>query len=519
MLEHRKLGLERATKLGRRAAASLAENRPVRLGRGRATPRKSDPQHCDGRGEDAQADVLLFILPTEPRALASRPAAVGAGRKRWLAVPRAAWEDRLPMPVGPLPALSLALLVGAVGPRTGHGELVSSSTGSMERGIAAFERGDFEDAARDLATARRVAPDDLELALLLGIADYRLGRTEEAENLLEAATGSEDPETAGAARAFLGLIAEERGDRVRARRLWSSASESPVPELAASALKLLEAREPSPFAVGALLRAGYDSNVALISLTAAPPPGATSSGDAELFGLAALALRPGLGFGFEETVSYRKYALLTAYDQLSSTTGVRWEHPGPDRLSLADAFEVATLGGPLFHLGDTFDAAYRRAIDPDLGVGARYQLRQRKYSLPAYAGYSGWSHSGALELSRGTPETPFELIIGALLLREQTDDPSLSAVGLGGRALARYARSGFFALLAATALERLFDAVPSTTEPPRRDTQLLAEATAGYSLYTELAVVFGGAFVRNLSNRTDFDHQKWTVSLGVELSL
>lgn len=418
-----------------------------------------------------------------------------------------------------VPATAAANAAGKV---AGASEAARTATSATDRGIAAFEHGDFAAAALALGEALQGAPEDHEISLLYGLSLYRLGMLRDAEPRLMGAARSEDPETAATARLFLGLIASRAGEAERARQLVASVADLETLEVAADARALLGALSPAPWTLGFDLRMEYDSNVPISSLSATPPATFGQTADAAIFGLGSIAYRPfaGLGLTIGDTVSYRKHFQLSAYDVFLESANLRWDYLGAtDRASLAYAFDISTLGGPLFYVGNTLEAAYRRAIAGDLGLGLRYDLRRRDYDPVDYVPYTGWTHSGVLEASLGTPETQFEVELDGLALRELTSDPAFNAVALGGRILAREALGPLFGAFGATALERAFDLVPTDGTPARRDTQLIGEVTLGASITAHLEIQAGSTFVRNISNLADFDYQKWTAHLGVELSL
>jgi hypothetical protein len=423
--------------------------------------------------------------------------------------------------------ISLLVLLASA-PEAEAAEARTSTAGeSDDAGLSAFERGDFDAALRSLEESLRRAPADRDLKLLLGISYYRLGRTGDAEPLLEAASTSDDPETAATARVFLGLIAHDRGEVDEARSLLAPIARSDHAELSAGALTVLDAVAPRTWTVGALLRSEYDSNVPLApqaplpSTTTPPSNTVVQKADAAFLGLVNGVFRPfsEIGLSISDTASFRKHIQLTSYDLFANTANARWDYLGQhDRIGLGYAFDVATLGGPLYFWGDVLEGAYRRAIAQDLGLGARYGLRQRHYSLDAYTGYTGWTHSGAIEVSYGTPEQRFELNLAAIGYRELTADSTLTATALGMRAYVRDSIGPVFGLFSVSGLERRFDEIPTGGTEKRRDSQVIGELTLGFTLSAELAIVAGSSYVRNLSNATDFDYLKWTAHLGVEYS-
>jgi tetratricopeptide (TPR) repeat protein len=75
------------------------------------------------------------------------------------------------------------------------------------RGLAALEAGELSDAAEDLHTARRMAPDDVEIAVNLGAVLLRQGLVAEARDVLAQAVALD---AASAAACFNLALAHDR---------------------------------------------------------------------------------------------------------------------------------------------------------------------------------------------------------------------------------------------------------------------------------------------------------------------
>ncbi|MSP61562.1 MAG: tetratricopeptide repeat protein [Myxococcales bacterium] len=386
----------------------------------------------------------------------------------------------------------------------------------LERGIARFRERDFAGALPDLEVAHAAFPRDADIALLLGIALYRTGRSDDALPLLQVAAASPDEETGAAARIFLGLIADESGAADTSRALLLAAAGSRSSALADSGRALLDRAAPHRLAVTLLLRPEFDSNVTLLpSMATAGTPG---QADGSLLFLAALSFRPlrSIGLLLEAVASYRQQLRLLDYDLFAHTLAARYLYRGTrDRFFAEYAFELVTLGSALLDLGHLLQTSYRRALYRDVGVAARYTFRHRTYLPAGYAAFTGPSHSGALEASFGTPQRPLQVDLGYLLLRESTADPLYSATGHGARlnARARFA-SRYDLALTASVIARAFDRDTSASAA-RSDVQLSCEISLAIELNRWLGVIAGASAQRNLSSSADFDYLKVTAWAGV----
>ena len=329
----------------------------------------------------------------------------------------------------------LAVVVAVAWTALGVPQVFAGTDGDLERGLAQFQAGKFAAAIAPLEAAHAADPSDLDTSLLLGIAYYRCDDAAHARPLLVAAARSPDPETRDSARIFLGLLANTAGDAEEALGYFDSVAHGST-SLATSGRALLDRGHGDWFAAGLVIRPELDSNVALLPATAAPAGGGT--GDRDLFLLADLHLRPfaSLGLVLDEVLAYRKQAELTAFDLASSVTGMTWSHRGAAyRGALGYHVDLAMLGGLRYQFGQTIDAGARRALTDSFGLAASYQLAVRTLYPDAYAGYTGTTQIGTARLS--WLGAAWELELGAVIAREATDDPALSALAAGGQLAAR----------------------------------------------------------------------------------
>lgn len=403
-----------------------------------------------------------------------------------------------------------ALLVVWLG--LGVAPVSAGDASDLERGVAAFQAGDFPAAIASLTAARASDPADLDTQLLLGIAYYRIDDLARARPLLLAAARSPDAETRDSARIFLGLIADAAGDGDAAHRYYDGVARSGS-SLAQSGQQLLARNRGERFAVVAVLRPEVDSNVPLLPATAEP----TASGtiDSDLFMLGDISARPfeSIALVIDEAVSFRKQARLADYDAASSVSSATWSHRDTTyRAALGYHLDASLLGGARYQLGHTADAALRRAIVGRFGIAVSYQLVARTLFPEAYAGYTGTTHTGTARLSWISPA--LELEAGYVIARERTDDATLSALASGGQLAARL-RLGHLDL-------RLFTQVTDRRYDPaamgRRDLHARADLALYLDLSSHLGGLIGGTMLHDASNQIDLGYAKWTGYLGVVIA-
>jgi len=385
----------------------------------------------------------------------------------------------------------------------------AGADGDLERGLTQFQAGKFAAAIAPLEAAHAADPSDLDTSLLLGIAYYRCDDGARARPLLVAAARSPDPETRDSARIFLGLLADTAGEAGEALGYYDSVARGSS-SLATSGRALLDRGRGERFAAGLVIRPELDSNVALLPASAAPAGGGT--GDGDLFLLTDLHLRPfaDLELVLDEVLVYRKQAELTAFDMASSVSGITWSHHGASyHGALGYHVDLSTLGGLRYQLGQTVDAGARRAITDAFGIAASYQLAVRTLYPDAYAGYTGTAQFGTARLS--WLAAAWELELGAVIAREATDDPALSALATGGQLAARLRLGRVDLRMFARATDRRYDAAAQG----RRDFQVRADASLYVDLTSHLGAVLGGALLDNRSNLMDDSYVKWTGYLGV----
>jgi hypothetical protein len=391
--------------------------------------------------------------------------------------------------------------------------------GDLEVGLSHFQARRFAQAWPFLERAVAAEPANLDARLLLGITLYRLGKDRLAEPHLRAATRAGEPETASSARFFLGLQAVERGERDAAQGLLSGVAGSQSPVLAESGRLVLERAAPKPLTLLLLIRPEFDSNVKLLPSAPTPTSATGAQADGDLLFLGSLSYRPwrSVGLTFEETASYRQQFTILDYSIFGNAIGPRYAYLGSnDRPWVAYAFELQTLGSQLLLLGHSVDAGYRRRLVRDLWIGARYLFRYRQYYADGYTPFTGPAHNGAVEISWGAPERPFELSAGYLVVREVTEDDHYTATGHGGRLYGRRRFSSRLELSASFwAIHRTFDEIDTGFSPRRIDTQIYADAALGIDLHRHLGLIVGAQVLRNFSTDPSFDYLKVTGYVGL----
>lgn len=391
----------------------------------------------------------------------------------------------------------------------GSAPVFADADADLQRGLARFEAGEFAAAIGPLEAAHVADPSDLDTDLLLGIAYYRCDDRARARPLLAIAEHSLDPETRDSAQIFLGLLADAAGDTAGALGYYDSVAHGSS-SLATSGRELLDRGRGERFSAALVVRPELDSNVPLLPATVA----ATSSGtgDRALFVLALVRVRllDAVPVVLDEALAYRKQMQLTDYDLASSVTGATWSHQGAAYdAALGYHFDASTLGGTLYQLGHTVDVGVRRAIAGSFGVAASYQLAVRTLYPDAFAGYTGTVQTATARLSWRAPG--WELDAGAVIGREATDDPALSAVASGGQLAGRLRLGRADLRLFARAVDRRYD----DAAQGRQDVQLRADASVYVDLTPRLGAVLGGSLLDNRSNVMDDGFVKWTGYLGV----
>jgi hypothetical protein len=379
---------------------------------------------------------------------------------------------------------------------------------SFEEGLAKFQAEDFTGALPLLEQAHAATPADADIALLLGIAYYRTQARDRAVPLLEQAERDGDAESQASARIFLGLIAEEAGHDERANVYYEQVARA-SPDLGASARLLIEQAGPARWLVVGVMRPEVDSNVALLPMTVGRGHTKTA-GDGELDLVLGVSARPldGVPLVLDQTLSYEKHASMTEFDMLADRVGGSYtvaRHR--DRVSLAYHLEASRLAGEKYQVGHVVEAALRHRLADALAFGARYTFAARDYG-GEYAGYSGLSHDGLVQIIRGTRSQPLELAGGYEIAREGTDDASVAMLAHGPRADLRWRMwKGGELRASVIGQDRIYDR--------HRDLYVWGQSALYLDLSSTFGLVTGVSGTRNDSDDKQARYTKYTAFAGV----
>jgi tetratricopeptide (TPR) repeat protein len=379
---------------------------------------------------------------------------------------------------------------------------------AFERGLELFKAEDFAGAVPLLEQAHAAAPADADIALLLGISYYRTHDADHARPLLEQAERDGDGDDKGSARIFLGLIADEEGHDEKARAYYEQVSRA-SPGLGASARLLIDQAGPARWLLVGVMRPGFDSNVELLPMTSGRGRG-KGSADGELDLVLAVSARlvEGVPLVVDQTLSYSKQAQLTDYDMLADRVGATYVLAGGrERATFAYHLEASRLGGVKYELAHVGEVGYRHQLRDALSAGARYMFAARDYG-GAYEGYTGLTHTGVVEIVRGTRSSAVQLAAGYQVEHEGTDDSTLTMLGHGPRGDGRFRLWPKGELRATLKLEdRMY--------PARRDVFVSAESALYIDLSSMIGLVTGGSFATDQSTQKNFGYMKWTVFAGM----
>jgi Tetratricopeptide repeat len=237
----------------------------------------------------------------------------------------------------------------------------------FDRGIAAFQAGDYEVALQSFLEAQRAGLDTPGLHYNLGATYYQLQRYSEAER--EFQTLARRPAWAALASYNLGLVARRMGRPQLAKEHFAqalrTATDDKLRMLAATALGRLESATPTQVVAVASLAGGYDSNATLTPDAATA--GTSHQGDLFAESLAAASYR--LGGNAASRVDaqagflLRRYQDLHQFDQAGLRLGLTHDtDSGPWQASLGGFFDTMYFGGNPFQRAAVIDAAVRRRL-------------------------------------------------------------------------------------------------------------------------------------------------------------
>ena len=275
---------------------------------------------------------------------------------------------------------------------------------AFDRGIAAFQAGDYGAALRSFLEAQRAGSDTPGLHYNLGATYYRLQRYSEAEREFQGLARS--PAWTALASYDLGLIAQRTGRLELAKEHFAqalrTATDHKLRMLAATALGRLESATPTRVVAVASIAGGYDSNATLTPDAATA--GTSHQGDLFAESLAAASYRLGGNaasrLDAQAGFLLRQYQNLHQFDQTGLRLGLAHEtDSGPWQTSLGGFFDTMYFGGSPFQRAAVIDAGVRRRLGSgflrglydgqhvDGGAGFEY-LDGWQHQLSVYAGFA-----------------------------------------------------------------------------------------------------------------------------------
>ncbi|HUH02555.1 MAG TPA: hypothetical protein VML75_11190 [Kofleriaceae bacterium] len=395
-----------------------------------------------------------------------------------------------------------ALLVSLPAPAS-----ASTRDAALEQGVALMRDEQWHAMIELLEPLHQADRADDDVALLLAIAYYRADRHDAAAALFDPLSRHTDQEISATAALFLGLIERAGGDEAAAaRRFEQVAGSSPL--LADSANRLLAGGYERGVSAAVTLRAGADSNVALVSSSAlGPGPGRRGAADVDAQLSGALVAQPldRIALLLVAAGGYRRQVELTELDLGAARAGVRYlTRPSRVAVSLGYAFEAESLGGALFALGHAADLEAR--IGGRYWLETSYALRHREYHLASYEGYGGVLHRGVIE--GGQRERGSSVGLGAIGEYDSTRDTALAGWGAGGRLRGTWRRDRLGLSGSVEAVARWLGA--------RRDWRTELRATASYDIADEASLVFAASGLTNRSTDVMYEHVKLTGHVGME---
>jgi len=294
-------------------------------------------------------------------------------------------------------AVVIALLICAAWPSAA----AAQDAPAFDRGIAAFQAGDYSAALQSFLEAQRAGLDTPGLRYNLGATYYRLQRYPEAEREFQAL--ARDPAWAALAGYNLGLIAQRTGRVEVAKRQFElalrTATDRKLRELAATALGRLEAEAPTRAFAVATLAGGYDSNATLTP--DATTAGTSHQGDwfAESLAAASYRLWGNAASRVDARAGFvlRKYRDLHQFDQGSVRLGAAGETiSGRWQTGVGVFYDTTYFGGDLFQRAGVLEAAARRRLESGGDVRVRYEYQH----IDGGAGFEyldGWQQQLSLD--------------------------------------------------------------------------------------------------------------------------
>jgi hypothetical protein len=309
----------------------------------------------------------------------------------------------------------------------------------FERGIQAFQSGNYDLAASRFEAARKAGMHSAQLLYNLGVTYFKLGRYDRARQNFLLLTN--DPSMASLARYNLAVIADHQGRRDDAiRQLRQVASQAKDPKLRYLAhAKLAALRADTGVWRGLIsVRGGYNDNVNVApNGTAAGPDGFVS----------VLAHVESIVHGTWNDGVYvsgsfftRKYLALSVYDQDVLQGEVRRETTwGTIPASYGVFAGTSTFGGLPYQNVVGAETAAAWSLGSHIVLRARYRIKDIHSLNSAYDYLQGWSQELRLERQSGTKASGLRLRY-ALELNDRQDQAAASFSPVTNTVSAAYRR-------------------------------------------------------------------------------
>jgi tetratricopeptide (TPR) repeat protein len=300
----------------------------------------------------------------------------------------------------------LLLLAASLSPGIVAGQAASApppASPAFDRGIEAFQAGDFPAALRLFLDAREAGLDTPGLRYNVGVTYYRLGNYPDAGR--EFRELARDPEWAALAHYNLGLAALRMGQKQRALEHFEHALHAGTAPnlraLAGAALGELRRALPPPTNAWVSLAGGYDSN-ATLSLDA-ETVGASGKSDLFLETFAAathkLTGTGAHGLYADGSLVLRKYGDLDQFDGIGTRVGLtHWVDAGRRQRRFGGHFELSYVDDERLELAAVADLQLIHRLDAGGDWRGRCQLG-RIDGGGAFSYLDGWRHR--LTVDRG----------------------------------------------------------------------------------------------------------------------
>lgn len=255
----------------------------------------------------------------------------------------------------------------------------TATQAEFERGLAASQRGEHQQAVKAFLQAQQAGFDKPALHYNLGVSYFRLEEYARARQQFERL--ARDPQWAALAHYNLGLVARRLDDPDRAadhfEQAYRRTDNNRLRALAATALdRLPVSRHDAGTTFSATVAAGYDSNVAL-----APDAETVNLTDnSDMFVEAGAVVNHRLSADRSSArylfggLHVRQYTDVSEFDQYSLRLGLNQLHMGQRwQLDLSGYVDSIYVDSSRFEQSLNFDVRARRPLAGGKVLGLRYQ--------------------------------------------------------------------------------------------------------------------------------------------------